>query len=448
VTGAAPATAWGTDQGRPTLIYLFLLSLLLPLLFAVGNIQLTPHRVLLIVLFFPLIARLFSGAIGKPNTIDYLILFSGLWLILAYMTVHLRRGADPIQGLEFSVSYFLEYIGGYLVGRIAVRSAEDLRRVAKFMFFAVLVLLPLAAIESFTYRAFLIEILGKSVVVDTRFGLKRAQVVFSHPILFGTFVSASLGLLWYVLLPRANGLIKGLYSLVILGGTFFSLSVGALLAFFAQAGFIAYNIIFRTVANRWTLFAIGAIVAYIVVDIISNTSPFAVLARYVALNPAAAYNRILIFEHGMDNIVARPIFGFGSGGWDRPFWMSPSIDNFWLLFAMQFGIPSFLGLVGGVFLLIRRISRKALADPYDRLCRAGYLISIGGIVIAGGTVHYWQAMLSFVMFMFGAGVWLLHRPEPAAVPDLEANSSEQGEAGAASEKNGRKPFVPYGRSTS
>ena len=74
----------------------------------------------------------------------------------------------------------------------------------------------------------------------------------------------------------------------------------------------------------------------------------------------------------------------------------------------------------------------------DIASRAGVLTSMGGIIFAGATVHYWQGMLAFVMFIFGSGVWILSRPD--ASPSGTDAASEPGVEAAPPEPpaNGKK----------
>ena len=86
--------------------------------------------------------------------------------------------------------------------------------------------------------------------------------------------------------------------------------------------------------------------------------------------------------------------------------MGGSVDNFWLLMTMRYGVPAFLMLAFAIFVMVRQATKLPLTSPVDQACRTGYLISLAGVIIAGGTVDYWHSMLSFFMFMVGAGMWL------------------------------------------
>jgi hypothetical protein len=39
--------------------------------------------------------------------------------------------------------------------------------------------------------------------------------------------------------------------------------------------------------------------------------------------------------------------------------------------------------------------------------RAGWLIAIVALIIAGLSVHFWNAIYCLIMFLQGSGVWLL-----------------------------------------
>ena len=420
------------QRGRPGLVALFLLSMLPQISFKIGPLAMKPYRIFLLVLFVPLLLRLLSGAAGRMLAVDWLMIGATLWAALALMANHpLGDTIQPIGVL------FLELLGAYMVARVCIRSAEDFRTAVKIMFVMTLILLPFAMIESVTRRPILLQLLGQSgAAVDAgiRMGLRRAQTVFAHPIHYGAFVSAGLGLAWYALKPGADLSRRIACALVIGLSTFFSLSAGALLAFTVQCGLIAWEMATAPNPRRWRLFAWGCLAGYFALDLVTTKSPFHTLVHYATFSASSGYNRILIWKYGTDNILAHPIFGIGLNDWERPGWMSSSVDNFWLLITMQYGLPFLAMFAGALLLILRRLSRQELADPLDRACRAGYLTTVGGIVIAGGTVHYWSTMFAFVVFVFGMGVWMIAggaKPAGADPGPRDGLVSAHGAAGAA-----------------
>jgi hypothetical protein len=325
----------------------------------------------------------------------------------------------------------VEFLGAYLLGRVGVRNAEDMRRLIKLLFLLLLLLLPFALLESVTRRPLLLDLIPKSlpsVDAGVRFGMRRAQTAFAHPIHYGAFVSAAMGMTWYVVDRNKSffGRIPKAFAVVL--STFFSLSTGALLAVMTQLVLILYEATMKASARRWTVFTWSVIIGYAIVDMIATKSPFHVLVNRMTFSSGSSYNRILIWQFGSQNVADNPIFGLGLRDWVRPSYMSPSADNFWLLTAMKFGLPSFLMFAIAVFLMIRWAARANLSDPLAAACRAGWLTSLGGIILAGGTVHYWGNIFSFVMLIFGAGVWIAQIYKNPEISGAVENAPKSAEA--------------------
>src|SRR5690606_32529254 len=99
----------------------------------------------------------------------------------------------------------------------------------------------------------------------------------------------------------------------------------------------------RHIQSRWKIFCAIGLAMYVCVDLISNRSAMKVFLSYLTFSPGTAYNRIIIFEWGIQDVWRNPMLGIGFNVWTRPEWMhSTSMDNFWLVQAVTFGIPGFL----------------------------------------------------------------------------------------------------------
>ncbi|MEM9969471.1 MAG: O-antigen ligase family protein [Pseudomonadota bacterium] len=399
----AQALSISRDEARAPVwvAQLFLLSLAMPFQIPVGPLLLMPHRIVLLVFFIPFFFKLFvMRRAGPILAADWFIMASAIWAAFALFANH-----PPMTMIEASGIHFLEVFGAYLLARVTLRSEADFRRMVRTFFVMVLFLLPFAAVESVTKRPLLLNLLPSSmspVYMGERFGLRRAQTAFAHPILYGVFVSTSLGLFWYALKPRGIRFIAAPMSVL---ATIFSLSAGALASIVVQLIIIGWETVTRFLRARWRIFALGTVAFYFLIDMLSNRTPFHVIITYLTFSSNTGYTRIHIWNFGMDNVWANPIFGLGFNDWSRPSWLGDSIDNFWLVLMIRYGLPGFVMLVIALVLIIRRVSRADLTDPDDILARAGYLTVFGGIVIAGGTVHYWHAMMAFAFFIFGSGVW-------------------------------------------
>ena len=123
---------------------LFVISILPPIYFHLGDTRLSLTRLFLLLSFLPLAFRLFSGKVGKVQGIDILlILFCG-WLGI---TILYHEGIDRIPLAGISV---VELLGGYLVGRTLITNATDYRLFLRYLMWAQLFLLPFAILEFFT----------------------------------------------------------------------------------------------------------------------------------------------------------------------------------------------------------------------------------------------------------------------------------------------------------
>jgi hypothetical protein len=392
---------------------IFLISLAIPVVVHVGPLALLPHRALILFLFVPLLFALLAGRAGRLSAIDGLLAFSVIWAAIA---LAVNPGTGKVEAIGI---YGLEFFGAYLVGRLGVRSAADFQRFVKVYFLILLLLFPFIVAESLLGRPILLDLIPNSVnptFSDPRWGLRRAQGPFAHSIIFGVFAASAFGVFWYVLRPGFSRL-AGLG--IVVASTFFSLSTGPLISLVMQAVFIGWETITKTLKWRWRLFGILTVLAYVTIDILSNRTPFHVLVSYASFNTGSAYGRIIIWEYGIQNVYANPIFGLGleNVNWERPAWLLTSVDNYWLLTTMTYGVPSFLALAAAYILVFRNVGRAKLLNPQSIKMRAGYLTALGGIVIAGATVHYWHAMQAFVMFFLGAGLWFFSSPEQSDQTD-------------------------------
>jgi hypothetical protein len=427
-SGAAPRGAGlqrteAAAAGQPWLAALFLVSLVIPVFFNLGSLRLSPYRVILVLAFIPSVVGWLGGRAGKPRGFDVMIVGAFLW---AGFGLLVHRGVD--EGYQPAGILVLEAAGSYLLARVSIRSTADCVAMARLLFRIILILLPFAIYESLTDQPILLDLVRPflptfaNVYQDPRLGLNRSQVVFEHPILFGAFCSSAFGVAIYVV-----GAGKGLVRQAVNGGlvfatAFLSISGGALVALSFQIATIAWDRLTTRIPRRWTL--LGSIfgLIYLGIDLLSNRTPFHVFVTYLTFSTGSAYNRILIWQFGSAEVMRHPFIGIGYGTWQRPDWMGDSIDNFWLLIAMRHGLPTIILLLGALFILVRQLSWAELPDPLAHACRAGYLTSFGSMMLAGTTVHYWNATFAWFMFLAGAGVWLLDAagapgeaaPDPAA----------------------------------
>lgn len=429
---ASPHLRWRV--GLHPLIWLYLLSVIIPLGVNVGPLFLTGLRFLLLILITPMMVRLFSGDYGKTYATDYL--FVGY---LVFATVSLLVN-NPETVIQQTGSTGIEFLGGYALGRAYIRDQADFRALSVALVLLVLFMAPFAVYETSTGRSPVIASFQMLPVLRTvaevpagpreLFGvsLERVQLGFSHPIHFGLFCSVAFSLCFVGLSDSLATASRWILSTTIAATGFLALSSGAILAIGLQIGLIAWAICLARYQRRWWVLLALCCAAYATVDVLSNRTPIHVFMSYATFSPHTAYWRAITFEWGMTNVWMHPVFGLGFHDWVRPdFMYSDSIDNFWLLTAMRYGLPAFVCLALGYGLAIANIIRRDLGnDAVLNNQRLAWVITFVGLSFTLATVHVWTAIYSFTFFLLGAGVWLNEaRPEATSRSEKTARPNER-----------------------
>jgi hypothetical protein len=392
----------------PALLYLF--CVMIPIGFNVGPLATTSLRLLMMVMLLPLTLRLLQGRYGRVILTDVLFFLHIGWALIA-LAVN-----NPTQFVQQTGSVGVEFLGGYLIGRAYVRTADDFVALCRWLVLLVLCTTPFAVFEALTGRPLIIEVLRRIqvaavgiVTIEGRLGLERVQASFAHPIHYGLFCSVAFSLGFVALRGISSTLWRYITSAVVALSGFLALSSGALLAILLQIALISWAAVFSGFRRRWWLLVGLFVIAYIVIDIFSNRTPIRVFMSYATFSAHNAYWRSIIFEWGLKNLWGSPWFGIGLNDWVRPDFMhSGSMDNFWLVMAVRYGVPGFIflaiGYVWSIFLVMRR---NFDSDGLLAQIRRAWVFTFLGLSFTLTTVHVWTNVYSFVFFMFGSGIWLI-----------------------------------------
>lgn len=403
------ADADARAQGRfSPWVWIFVIGLVTPLFIQVGPMRLTPYRLALLVAFFPVLFYWLGGRAGRIRLADICVVGICLWSSLSFSVVHGFGAMYETIGI-----FWVETLGAYLLGRCYIRTPETFHAIVRLLFRLSLVMIPFTIYEMITAEDLILTLFSKigptyhDNPMEPRLGFDRVQGPFPHQIHFGVFFLCLSGVVYYVLGYglRWTRRVGQMLVVAFVGAT--SLSSGPLVALMAQLNVIIWDGMMTSVRQRWHIFAALAAVGFVVVDFLSNRTPFHVVVEYLALNKETAYNRIRIWQFGTDNIFAYPLFGNGFNDWMRPYWMSDSVDMFWIIGAMRHGIPVWIlwfMLFFSIFLAVAY--RQGLSERVGWY-RTGYVITLFGLFMAGWTVHYWDVTYAFFMFLLGAGVWFL-----------------------------------------
>ncbi|OOY18645.1 hypothetical protein BMI86_19855 [Thioclava sp. DLFJ5-1] len=430
-----PVDAPGNEDGLsaaklPLPVLIMLLSILIPVSFNLGSLALTGLRLVMLVMVVPLLIGLFTRKYGRILWVDWLFLGHFLALTLA-LAVN-----NPDRVIQQAGSVGIEFLGGYLMGRAFIRSREDFIALAKALIWSFVLLLPFTLYETKTGTPLIPTLIAKlpgitsvrPVYPDPRFGLERVQAVFDHPIHFGLYASCAFPLAFVAFQNLRSRFWRVVMSGFIVFSGGLALSSGALLALLLQIGLIGWSLTFRKIEWRWWLLVGLFALAYVTIDLLSNRSPIKVFMSYATFSSHTAYWRAIIFDWGMRNVWANPIFGLGLKDWVRPSWMySGSMDNFWLVMAVRYGIPGFLLVAVGYALGLSQVMRRDFSRDFRLLvCRRAWVFTFVGMSFTLCTVHVWGAMYAFVFFMFGAGMWMIDEQERA--PETKAGPADMSAA--------------------
>ena len=420
-----------------------LLCILTPVAITVAGIRLTPIRVVMLLTIVPLTVNLLRGRYGPVTGADWAILVLAPWM---FVPMFYNHGAAQIPFAGISA---VELLGAYLLGRAIVRGPNGYVRLIKLHLWSMIVLSPFVLVELQTGRLVIpslipppFETLTRADSAYGRMGLERVYAVMEHPILWGLYCSivlANLAYLFRSVFAKLAGIGFSIFM------TFTSLSSAPLISVGVQVGMLVWGWLTE---GRWRLAAVLFAIFYVVIDLLSNRNPITLMIGYLTFNQGSAWTRILIFEFGSAAVMNSPIFGVGFNSYPKPSWLTGSVDNFWLVQAIRYGLPG-LALLAGVFLLhLWGMIRAPLTDERDLRLRTGHGITIVGLCFVLGTVHIWGNAQAFVFFYLGAGAWMYTggatppRDEGEAVPEEEPERGTRFTRFARGAPGPRRPAAP------
>ncbi|WP_299359633.1 hypothetical protein [uncultured Paracoccus sp.] len=363
----------------------------------------------LLVMLLPCLGRWVSGRAGLVRGADIAVLLFCLWYGVSFAATEGLSAAVEPAGINM-----IEVAGAYFLARCYIRNHDDFCRMIHSLFMIMLVLLPFAVVESFTGRNIIAEFFGQFLNADaavtgggTRWGLRRANSVFDHPIMFGVAAATLLPLAHLVLGGNSSALRRWVRDSVIVCLTFLSLSSAPIGLTALLITLIAWDTLLRSFPFRWHVVAVAFASAYFAVDILSNQTPVEFYIHRFTFEGQTGWYRLLIWDYGTASVAANPLFGIGLDEWARPAWMvSSSIDSFWLVQFVRTGVPGGVLMLAIFGLAALASVRVTPATEGVRMCQTAYLLSLFGLFFTGATVHFWGAGLVLFLFIVGSGMWI------------------------------------------
>ncbi len=410
---AAPARAPWLYVGRiPLAVQIFLASVVWPAGFAVtlGGLYLPVYRIALLLLLPFAALELFRAQI-KFKAPDYLIV---AFALLQVVSLTIQHGfTDTFIAISVSAiartntlinsgTTIVETLGPYLLARAYIKNRSDLAATARLLIYVTIGIGAFTLVETLTGFSVFGGVTGFGLI---RFGLHRAAGPFPHPILWGLFAASTFAfaLSKDVISGRLAPQIYVAAAILLAVGT--SVSSAAFAAVVLQAALLLWFHYSAQLKYRGWYFSGAAVATYLFIAIFSNRTPMQVIFSYAALDSWTGFYRTLIWRFGWEDFLASPVTGIGYHDWARPRWMTSSIDAFWLVILLRYGLLAVGPLIAGIWTSLRR---AALAVP-AAAGKSGldlvyfWLASLASLLIGGFTVHFWQQ--SYVLLFFLIGFW-------------------------------------------
>ena len=343
---------------------------------------------------------------------DIIIFAATAWICLAMSITSVAQ-----QAFTASVAHIADVGLAYFFARAAIRDLRDLRMFLLLLLPGLLVVGGIMVLEAMTSRHIIqgiaSQLTGQEINYGSspRWGLMRAQGPFVHPILAGIFLASFLPLYWlagFKWWAKIGGALAALCSVV-------TISSAALLALFAGAILLGYNWLTERFVNlTWRLFFVFSGLGIFALEYGTNSGAFGVLVRFASINTVSSYTRILIWDYGTKNVAGSPWVGIGYREWDRPQWLGFSIDNYWLLVAMRFGIPAVgLILLATVIAVVVLSRRSAASRTFDSRAERGVAIALVVFALALVSVSVWLSAQVWFYMLVGIAVSLAYAGGPA-----------------------------------
>jgi hypothetical protein len=405
-------------------VFLFLTALVVPWIIFVGPLRMSVYRIVLLVMVLPCLCMWMAGKAGRKRTADIALLLFWFWCSLSLVV---------INGMGLSVQQlgimFIETLGPYLLARCYIRDADDFYNVIQLLFRIVVLLLPFAIFELVSGLNISRELFATiwptlTTSMPGRMGLTRVQSVFDHPILFGVCTGSILALAHLVLGYQRDFFQRSFRTGIVGATAFLSLSSGPLMALVTQAYLLSWNGLLGAIKFKWKILIGLLVLITLAIELVAKRSALEIVVNYFLFDPGSYYFRLWIWEYGLATALNHPFFGTGFNEWERPAYMASSMDNFWLFYAVYYGLPAAFLILLAFFSIFLSIGFRKGLDAKLIEYRTGFLITMTAFFLVGWTVHFWDAAYVIFLFLMGSGVWMLDvRPKDRAVLQTQGHST-------------------------
>ena len=392
------------------LIVVFILTWFIPrpIYFSAGSLEVTPQRVVGIVLFFYI---LFKRRI-KWSWVDILAL--GPFLTVYICTL---KSVGSGRAVESTGRLMLDLLIPYLIGRSIAEHPVVLRWMVRFLLHCLALLAILLVFESLSRINIHCLIWGVPYTPHpvTRLGMTRAHGWTSHAIMLGlTYAAFAAPAATLAIGSSRYSFKKWLVFGLILSGVFFSLSTGSWCT-----AFVALVLLFwdrRGTGNRtqrWKIGAMCAIGGYLALFVLADNPPIMAIMYHVSfLSPGWLY-RWQLWERVTNVMPGHWLFGYGealpeeftqAAGW--------SVDNQYLALLLSqgwLGLGTWLVFNGVVIWKNVKRTWLELGDTHTCILRS-FGFSVIGFLASGLSVAFFSTAAVMLFLSLGVAATSVYGP--------------------------------------
>ena len=361
-----------------------------PVSIFLGGINVTPGRLVVILLFFPAVGSLFRS--GRNRTVsDFFAVALAIWMLASSA---LNGGFRPYVGAEA-----LEFLGAYFVGRAFIFGPSNLRAFVRRLGPITVVLVALALLDTLSGQAFTLNAFGIPNILTLRSGLVRASSVFEGSEHYGAFCVAAAAIFLY----SERGVSRAVYVTITFFGTLLSLSSGPLMGLCLITSMFSYDRMLQRYQWRWKalLTVIGVSLGSILVFL---DHPLEKIIVHFTFDPQTGFFRLGTWSAALPLIEQSPFLGYGLvrlGDSTESLIYLTSVDCVWLVEALRYGLPGVALLIMTMVSAFLKKGRSSAFDPSTYNVRTGFTLAIVAMGFIGLTVHFWDATWLFWNFCIG-----------------------------------------------
>ena len=341
--------------------------------------------------------------------LDYLVIITAISAFMANLFL-----APLDEMLEFHAGLQFDTLLVYFMVRLLISSREKYFTLLKGL---LIIAAPLAILGVYQCLSFhnpfgFFKQFHAWVVVEkfiqVRENFCRAELTFSHPIMFGMFFAMvgpwCLGLWHFIEIRWRPMLILGMVLMFL--GLVSSMSSGPQLA---GVGAVLAFVLFRY-RRYWKTYLGMFILMMVAVEFISNRHWYYVTSSYLAFNAQTAYGRCKLIEHALGGgMSGHWILGYG---FEDPGWWAAlqgserkgtDITNHYIVLLVQYGLVGFIPFMMTVYEACRclRKSFVAAVSNAERWLIWCLLASMAGILLAMLSVSMFGQMNNVFYMLLG-----------------------------------------------